>query len=100
MELQQSDQEDHDQLPNVEEYKAVIGHRSGAPGGFKSKVFKAIGNLGPSSASGIEEEGEFVVPPMEQGGNRIRRNTSTRNMKLLTTKKRKRSKTRVSSETI
>mmetsp|Transcript_36742 Transcript_36742/g.89155 ORF Transcript_36742/g.89155 Transcript_36742/m.89155 type:complete len:871 (-) Transcript_36742:512-3124(-) len=68
LELQQGndDEVDHDQLPNVEEYKASIGHRSGV--GLKEKFKKAIGNIGPSSSSaadGIEETESMMILPRD-----------------------------------
>lgn len=58
LELQHGNHDDHNQLPNVEEYKASIGHRSGV--GLKQKFKQAVGKIGPSSA---DEERESILPP-------------------------------------
>jgi hypothetical protein len=67
LELQQENHEDHDQLPNVEEYKAAMGHRTGGVG-LKDKLKKVIGKIGPSSSADGVEERESILPrdPVER----------------------------------
>jgi hypothetical protein len=63
-ELMMADEEDeHTQLPDVEEYKAIVGHRS--PSNGFSVGSKVINSLGSFSRSSRDPDGKGLDPPEE-----------------------------------